>query len=122
MTERDLQQIEAAIGRPLSAAFRRFMEKPPPALHDTLLLCEVEGLLELNRSGATADWPANQLAIGDNGCGDIYSVDLDDEQGAVYLSGPHSGFESPAEDGYFEWVFDSLASLAQHLIRMREGS
>jgi hypothetical protein len=122
MTERDFQRIESSIGRPLSAAFRSFMANPPPALDDSQLLVAAKDILELNRSGATADWPANQLAIGDNGCGDIYSVDLDDERGAVYLSGPHSGFESPAEDGYFERVFDSLPRLAQHLIRMREGS
>lgn len=123
MTERDLQLIESEIGRPLSLAYRRFMLNPPSELRASIeLLCQPEPIVDLNQSGATAGWPSNQLALGDNGCGDVYSIDLDDEGGAVYLSGPHSGFETPDEDGYFEKVFGRLHDFAQHLLRMQEGS
>lgn len=120
MTEQDLQRIEEAIDRPVSQAYRRFMLDPPAKLGVAMeLLCDPDGILEFHRSGVTTDWPANQLALGDNGCGDVYSIDLDDERGAVYLSGPHSGYDSPQEDGYFEHVFDTLQEFSDHLIRFR---
>lgn len=123
MTEANLQEIEEAIGRRVSEAFRQFMLNPPSQLGTaTELLCDAGGIIEFNRSGATAEWPANQLGLGDNGCGDVYSIDLDDPHGAVYLSGPHSGYDSPEEDGYFEKVFDTLPEFSRCLIRMREGS
>lgn len=123
MTEQDLQRIEQATGRPVSVPFREFMLNPPPELGDTeALLCKADDIVEFNRRGATADWPANQLGLGDNGCGDVYSIDLDDPHGAIYLSGPHSAYESPEENGYFEKVFDTLQEFSRHLIRMREGS
>jgi hypothetical protein len=99
MTEQDLLRIEDAIGRPVSKAFRQFMLHPPSQLGMAMeLLCDPNAVIEFNRSGATADWPENQLGLGDNGCGDVYSIDLDDPRGAVYLSGPHSGFDSPDEN------------------------
>jgi hypothetical protein len=123
MTEQDFHRIESAIGRPLSEAFREFMLHPPSQLGVAEeLICDPQSLIEFNRSGATAGWPANQLGLGDNGCGDVYSIDLDDQRGAIYLSGPHSGYDSPEEDGYFEKVFDTLRDFSAHLIRMREGS
>lgn len=123
MTDSDFQRIEQALGCRLSDAFRQFMRAPPPDLGETSeLTCRPSQLVALNRSGATAGWPTNQLALGDNGCGDVYSIDLDDPRGAVYLSGPHSGFESPDEEGYFEPVFATLEELAAHLIRIREGT
>jgi hypothetical protein len=123
MTEQDLQRIEHEIGRPVSVQFRLFMRNPPSELGDAAeFISDADSIIEFNRSGATAGWPANQLGLGDNGCGDVYSIDLDDERGAVYFSGPHSGYDSPEEDGYFEKVFDTLQEFSRHLIRLREGS
>ena len=122
MTEQDVQRIEGAIGRPVSVAFRQFMLNPPSELGAVPeLLCDADGIIEFNRSAATLAWPAHQLGLGENGCGDVYSVDLDDERGAVYLSGPHSGYESPEADGYFERAFETLHQFSQHLIRLRGG-
>jgi hypothetical protein len=123
MSDSDFQRIEQALGCRLSDAFRQFMRNPPPQLANAdELLCDPVALVELNCSGATAGWPGNQLGLGDNGCGDVYSIDLNDPRGAVCLSGPHSGFESPDEEGYFEPVFATLHEFAAHLVRLREGT
>jgi hypothetical protein len=137
MTEADLRRIEAAIGRPLSAAVRRFFLNYPEELRTTTRelggedkgggpftecpadyeLCgEADGIIKMNGPGGLVygDWPASRLVVGAGGCGETYWVDLDDEKGAVYR------FEAGQQDDSDE-VAGSLEDFAEGLIEAYRG-
>jgi hypothetical protein len=134
MTDADLKCIEDAIGRPLSAAVRRFFLNYPEGLRTTKRemfvsgqdapvhtecpaeyeLCgDAEGIIEMNAVGGGGlvygDWPANQLVLGAGACGETYWVDLDSESGAVYR------FEAGQQDDSDD-IADSLEQFARNLI------
>src|SRR6516162_2495437 len=124
MTDNDLLQIERAIGRPLSAAVRRFYLAYPQELWTTTramgsdpegepclerpadyeLSDSAEAIIAMNASAPTGlqplDWTSRMLVIGAGGCGEIYWVDLDAEHGPVYR------FESGEKAEYSEEVAD----------------
>ena len=132
MTQDDLRRIEQAIGRPLSAAVRRFFLNYPPELRTTARdlgptpegepyrecaadneLCDsADAVIALNRrEGWASDFPDNLLIVGAGECGETYWVDLDDERGAVYR------FEDGTEPEYSDQLWDSLEEFAQGLIQ-----
>lgn len=55
--------------------------------------------------------------VGENGCGEEYSVDISDERCPVYESGTHNDAmaEGPDEEGYFEQIADELESWVKYL-------
>jgi hypothetical protein len=132
MTLSDIQRIEAAIGRALSAAVREFYLNYPAAIRATTTgyeddegnvitecpadneLCDsADGLIALNdrRPGRNAAlMEANQFILGAGACGETYWVDLDDAKGAVYR------FESGEDARYSEDVAGSLAEFARVLV------
>jgi hypothetical protein len=132
MTQDDLQRIEQAIGRLLSAAVRRFFLHYPPELRGTTRelgpdpegepcvecaadneLCDTADAIVAHndrRSGRRSDFPDNLLILGEGGCGETYWVDLDDERGAVYR------FEAGTDPGHSEQLWDSMEEFAHGLI------
>lgn len=134
MNEADIKCIEDAIGRPLSAAVRRFFLNYPEELYTTKremyvsgqdepvhaecpaeyeLSGNAEAIIAMNGVGpgsaVSSDWPANQLVIGAGACGETYWVDLDSERGAVYR------FEAGQQDDSDDMA-DSLDEFARNLI------
>ena len=131
MSPSDIQRIEAAIGRGVSAAVREFYLNYPAELRatesgyqddegnpitecpaDNELCDSADGLIALNDrrpGGNAALMEANRFILGVGGCGETYWVDLDDANGAVYRC------ESTPE--YSEDVAGSLAEFARVLIR-----
>jgi len=131
MTPSDIQRIEAAIGRTLSATVREFYLNYPAALRATKAsyddegntitecpadteLCEsADGLIALNNrrpGGNAALMEANQFILGAGECGETYWVDLDNATGAVYR------FESGEDPKYSQDIAGSLAEFARVLI------
>ena len=131
MTRDELQRIEQAIGRPLSAAVRRFFLNYPPELRSTTRdlgpdpegepcvecaadneLCDTaDAVIAHNRRvGWASDFPDNLLILGAGESGETYWVDLDDERGAVYR------FEAGADPEDSDPLSDSLEEFAQGLI------
>ena len=140
MTEDDLGRIERAIGRPLTAAVRRFFLAYPPALRATTrdmgpdqdgepyLECAADGelsddpdaIIALNAPGdgglSHPGRTPRMLVVGEGGCGEVYWVDLDDERGPVYRL--EAGQDAESSDP----VADSLGEFAEALIASyREG-
>jgi hypothetical protein len=132
MIESDLKRIEAALGHPLPQAFRNVMLNFPQALIDAATMTDPDGnefvdcmLISNNPDsiiagivGQQSDWPSNLIWVGENGCGEEYSVDISQESCPVYESGPHNdaGANGPAEDGYFEQVSADLEGWVKHLV------
>src|SRR5437879_254284 len=109
MCENDLERIEGAIGRPLSAALRRFYLDYPTelrAVSRTLLagygkdvemveraaarelLDDADALIEVNDAGEKPDvmgWTPNCFVVGlDPDCDLVFWVDLDDPRAGVF--------------------------------------
>lgn len=126
MNESDLDRVETALGQPLPAAFRSVMLNFPQALIDAATMTDPDGnefvdnmmitpnadyiIAGINARRRDADWPDHLVVVGDNGCGDDFSVDISRESCPVYMSGPHNDAMAvgPEEDGYFEQVSDDL--------------
>jgi hypothetical protein len=141
MTEHDLQRIEQAIGRPLSAAVRRFFLNYPEELRtttratggededgnphtecpaDSELGDDPDAIIGANTPGQSyllpLDWAPNMLILGAGACGETYWVDLDDEGGSVHR------FEAGQEAADSDDLADSLEEFAQGLIESyRQG-
>jgi hypothetical protein len=140
MTPNDLQRIEQALGRPLSAVVRRFFLNYPPELRTTVReidapkeaggpctecaadseLCDdADAIIEMNKrqSGWDSDFPDNMLIVRGGACGETYWVDLNDERGAVYR------FDAGTEAEYSDQPWDSLEDFARNRIESyRAGS
>ncbi len=132
MTDEDLQRIEAALGKPLPQTFRDVMKNFPQKLIDAAVMTDdlgeefidsmmispdTERIVSSIEAPAWPGWPKNLIRVGDNGCGEEYSVDISDEKCPVYESGPHNdaGASGPEEAGYFEKLSDDLASWVKYL-------
>jgi hypothetical protein len=132
MTEADLQRIEDALGRPLPDAFRHVMLNFPQVLIDAATMTDPDGneFLDSMMISPDADaiiagiaerepgWPASYVIVGENGCGEVYSVDVAKETCPVYQSGPHNdaGASHPGEEGYFEQVSPDLETWVRRLV------
>jgi hypothetical protein len=78
---------------------------------------DVEAILQ-NIARRQSDWPKNLMVVGDNGCGEEYSVDISTDACPVFESGPHNdaGAFGPDEEGYFEQVSGDLKGWVKHLV------
>ncbi len=93
MTFADLSKIEQAIGRRLPESYRDFMMRYPEELAsiagDFEFLADADRIVQLNEDLRRMpfyqgkNWPDRLLAIGENGCGDYYFLDMRDPSGAV---------------------------------------
>ena len=126
MNESDLARIETALGISLPTVFSNVMLHFPQVLIDEATMTDPDGNEFIDSMMITPDadyiierteewrrdpdWPNNYLLIGDNGCGEDYSVDVSNDRCPVYESGPHNDAmaNGPGEDGYFERVSDDL--------------
>jgi hypothetical protein len=138
MDESDLNRIEDALGRSLPNTFRNVMLNFPQKLIDAATMTDPDGnefidsmmitpnaeyILERNAEcRRDPDWPNHYVPIGDNGCGEDYSVDVSDERCPVYKSGPHNDAmaNGPGEDGYFERVSSDLQKWVHALAKRAE--
>lgn len=135
MNEDDLKQIEDAIGHPLPQAFRNVMMTFPQALLEDAVITDGDGneiiddmmispnveamLAGIAHYQSEPGWPRHYIVVGENGCGEVYSVDVSREECPVFVSGPHNdaGATSPAEDGYFDEVAADLQGWVAGLAR-----
>lgn len=134
INEADLQRIEEALGRPLPQVFRDVMLNFPQQLIDAATLTDNDGneFLADMLISPNADriingiewrrqepgWPQNYIVVGDNGCGEEFSVDISQEKCPVWMSGPHNdaGASGPAKEGYFEQLSDELERWVRGLV------
>ena len=135
MNEEELQRIEDAIGLALPNAFREIMTRFPQALIDDATLSDGEGnefigdmmispnveaiLAGITHYRSEPGWPKNYIVVGENGCGEIYSIDVSQEQCPVYVSSPHNeaGANSPHEEGYFNELSKDLKGWVKGLVQ-----
>jgi hypothetical protein len=126
MNETELNRIEDALGRSLPATFRNVMLNFPQKLIEAATMTDPDGNEFIDSMMITpnadyiiggikarrhqADWPKDYLVVGDNGCGDDFSVDVSKENCPVFMSGPHNDAmaSGPSEEGYFEQISDDL--------------
>ncbi|HEY4252350.1 MAG TPA: SMI1/KNR4 family protein [Roseomonas sp.] len=129
--EPELLAIEAAIGHRLPGYYTAFLRNPPPALREIAarsadfevmeLAIDPASVLALNQQvraepeatwlGGEAGWPADWLAVGEDGCGNYTVIDLgcaispvlhyDHEFGGAEIAGMNLGLY--AEDVVREW-------------------
>ncbi|HUR53821.1 MAG TPA: SMI1/KNR4 family protein [Gemmataceae bacterium] len=129
MTSGDLDRLEAAIGRPLSAALREFFLNFPPELRvadedrdpdemDFELTDDADALIAMNSDGFDRIWLPNAgpnfFALGCGGCGETYWVDLDDPNAAVYFA------DAGTEAEFSDQVADSIAAFARRMLEPEE--
>lgn len=85
MTHDDVSQIERALGITTPSDYRALVTDYPPELFqhaaDFDLMDDPARVVEMNREVRTGPlygvtWPAHYFAIGENGCGDYYCLDL----------------------------------------------
>jgi hypothetical protein len=133
MKEDDLERIEDAIGHPLPRAFRYVMLNFPQELIDAARMTDPDGNEFLDCMMISPDaeaivagiaerepgWPEHYIVVGENGCGEVYSVDGSQEECPVFESGPHNdaGASYPSEEGYFERVSKDLERWVRHLVK-----
>lgn len=136
MTESDLNRIEEALGHRLPSVFRNAMLKFPQQLIDAATTTDVDGnefidCMPISSSveailagiahyqSSELGWPKQHLVVGENGCGEVYSVDISQESCPVFVSGPHndSGATSPDECGYFGQVAAGLEQWLSGLVQ-----
>lgn len=132
MNPDDLRRIEDQLGRPLPRAFRDVMLNFPKVLIDAATMTDPDGNEFRDAMMISPDaeqilagivdrepgWPESYVVVGENGCGEVYSVDISDEACPVYESGPHNmaGAAGPTEEGYFERISDDLEGWVRHLV------
>ena len=131
MNEDDLKRIEAVLGRSLPEAFRKVMLNFPQELIDAATMTDPYGnefrdamMISPDADAIIAgiesrewDWPENLIVVGEDGCGETFSVDISEEKCPVYMSGPHTGMaEFPSQEGYFEQVGGDLEGWVRHLV------
>ena len=79
---------------------------------DLELLNHADAIISLNQEVPAIhwenEWPDEQFVIGDNGCGDYYTIDIDDEESPVFF------FEHEQSD--FDETAGSLEEFAGDLI------
>jgi hypothetical protein len=133
MTEADLASVEIQLGVTLPEHYRRFMLEYPQTLIDTKLdlgwIREAPAdrqfynnparLVELNRDvrlpgtpwvGEAGDpWPDNFFVIGDDQCGNYWSVDLQTADPGVWFY--------DHEIGAFERQHESLQDFGESLLK-----
>ena len=103
MTAKDLKRIEDELAIELPTAYRKFVLRYPKALlelkrtfgkhsegpADRELLNDPDALIELNEmiqsSDNMDDFPPEYFLIGDDGCGNYYVLDTDEENSPVYF-------------------------------------
>jgi hypothetical protein len=134
MNETDLKRIEEALGRPLPAVFRDVMSNFPQKLIAAATLTDSDGneflddmMITPNADFIIAgieyrkqdpDWPKTYMVVGDNGCGEEFSINISEESCPVFMSGPHNdaGASGPSEEGYFEQLSSELGSWVSGLV------
>ena len=130
--QNDLRRIETQLGHPLPQEFRKVMLKCPRELIDAATMADPDGnefvaemMISPNAGfilagiiGRKPGWPETYVIVGENGCGEVYSIDIADEACPVYESGPHNdaGAAGPMEAGYFEQVSADLEGWVRHLV------
>jgi cell wall assembly regulator SMI1 len=120
MTERDMQRLEAAIGRSLSPSVRQFFLNFSPELRglerdedfDAFKLTDdADALIEMNMPGRSHyiphDWAPHMFILGADGSGVTYWVDLASKHGAVQC------FEAGQAAEYSDEVAESLTEFAE---------
>ena len=135
MNEEGLRRIEDALGRPLPQAFRHVMTTFPQELIDEavktgsdgekridfmIISPDVEAILAgIAHYQSEPGWPRHYVVVGENGCGEVYSVDVSQQKCPVFASGPHNdaGAHSPSEEGYFEQVSADLRGWVASLVQ-----
>jgi len=135
MNEDGLERIEDALGHPLPRAFRHVMTTFPQELIDEavktgpdgerltdvmMISPNVEAILAgIAHYQSEPGWPRHYVVVGENGCGEVYSVDVSQEKCPVFASGPHNdaGANSPSEEGYFEHVSADLRGWVASLVQ-----
>jgi hypothetical protein len=93
MTDAELKLIESDLGLSLPPSYRSFVLSFPDELAaaagDFEFYSDASRLLTLNKELRKTPffqgrpWPDRLFAIGENGCGDYYFLDLKDSYGAV---------------------------------------
>lgn len=93
MTDAELQLIEKELSVGLPSSYKTFVLSFPEdlalAAGDFEFYSEALRVLEMNRDLRRTPfyqgrpWPERLFAIGENGCGDYYFLDLKDQSGAV---------------------------------------
>jgi SMI1 / KNR4 family (SUKH-1) len=92
MTLDGVSKIETALGIKLPSAYKTLVTNYPPELFqhaaDFDLMDDPDRVIAMNREVRTSAfygvrWPADYFAIGENGCGDYYCLDLSGQTGGV---------------------------------------
>ena len=133
------QQLEQLVGFDLRADYVALMQSYPERLRDVArtddgsdtegfvhtveLMSDLEDVLDVNqevRSGPVMDpegndffWPDQLLAIGENGEGDYYSIDLANEyKGVIFFDHQTMEFEEITDslDEYVELLLESFGA------------
>ncbi|MFO0882613.1 MAG: SMI1/KNR4 family protein [Pirellulales bacterium] len=140
MTEGELHQVEEALGHRLPPEFREVMLNFPQALIDAATMTDPDGnefmdcmLISPNVDALLAaiahyqssesGWPKQYIVVGENGCGEVYSIDTSKGDCPVFVSGPHNdaGAASPDEEGYFEQVAPGVEQWVRGLVRTADA-
>lgn len=122
VNEAELDRVEDALGRSLPKTLRGVMLDFPQQLIDAATMTDPDGndfvdcmmftpfadyiIAGIRHCRQLEGWPADYLVVGDNGCGEEFSVDISTEKCSVFISGPHNdaGAHGPTDKGYFEQV------------------
>jgi hypothetical protein len=92
MTQDDVSQIERELGITVPSAYRALVTDYPPEWFqhaaDFDLMDDPARVVAMNREIRTGPfygviWPSGYFAIGENGCGDYYCLDLSRSQSPV---------------------------------------
>ena len=93
MKPEEIELIEEELGVSLPSSYRKFIESYPDdiasILGDFEMISDCARLLEMNKDLRShpfyrfPPWPKHFFAIGENGCGDYYFLDLRDRAGTV---------------------------------------
>lgn len=93
MKTHEVESIEKELGISLPQSYRSFITSYPDdiasILGDFELISDTARLLEMNKDLHSRPfyrfppWPKHLFAIGENGCGDYYFLDLRDSAGTI---------------------------------------
>jgi hypothetical protein len=133
MTEADLNLVEPGLGQRLPADYRRVMLAYPfpqdSAPAEYALLDDPVRVLEENLSYRThgffdIPWPSHWFAVGGDGAGNVYYLDLASDPSPVYLADHETGGCERVATDLDAWVHQLKVAEEEHQLeeeRSRRG-